>query len=344
MKEISRDMTLRNTISRSVKYGLSFVGIWPGTPFPALYKVCWFTSLVTVQFHQYSYMAKHFKTDGFVKLIDCLSVSLPYSLLIVKFIVTWINHSALREMISTMEEDCVKYAVLDTNNLISKTADFSFRLTSTISFLYLFAPSMYAAASFAIPRSNDSVDRQLLVNMDLPFDTNQSPTYELVVAIQVVFQTMASYAFGIFSALLMMVVLHIGCHIDILCNVLANISSRDKGLLRFVTLRHQEIIVFVQRIEKLFTYISLFQLISNTLLTCCAGFLAITSQMIIDAAYQMAWYNLQPTLSRQMILLILRSQKGLPLTFGKFSPLSLESFAKIMKASASYMSVLLAMS
>nr|XP_031840314.1 odorant receptor 22c-like [Nomia melanderi] len=210
-----------------------------------------------------------------------------------------------------MEEDCVKYAVLDTNNLISKTADFSFRLTSTISFLYLFAPSMYAAASFAIPRSNDSVDRQLLVNMDLPFDTNQSPTYELVVAIQVVFQTMASYAFGIFSALLMMVSL-----------------KSEYGL------------------PLLFKSSSFYVAISFEIyIYCFAGeYLNVKSQMIIDAAYQMAWYNLQPTLSRQMILLILRSQKGLPLTFGKFSPLSLESFAKIMKASASYMSVLLAMS
>ncbi|XP_031840325.2 odorant receptor 10-like [Nomia melanderi] len=66
--------------------------------------------------------------------------------------------------------------------------------------------------------------------------------------------------------------------------------------------------------------------------------------MFIDAAYEMTWYDLRSPISQHVILLILRSQRGLPLTFGKFSVLSLESFTSIMKASASYMSVLWAMS
>nr|XP_031840326.1 odorant receptor 67c-like [Nomia melanderi] len=292
-----------------------------------------------------------------------------------------------------MEEDCVKYAAIDSNKIIPKTSDLSYRITSSIAFVYLVAATTYAAGTLSVPRYNDSLDRQLILNMDLPFDTNVSPTYELIVAAQVIHQVAAAYTFGIFGALLLMMILHIGCLVDILCHILTNISSKDEGQVRFVAMRHQEIIMFTERIEKFFTYISLLQLLANTLTSCCLGFLIIVvsnslkassgnlviikccwfymvlcleifiycfageylnvkvimllelqqSDMIIDAAYQVTWYDLQPTISRQLVLLILRSQKGMPLTFGKFSTLSLESFSRIMKASASYMSVLLAM-
>ncbi|XP_076284943.1 odorant receptor 10-like [Lasioglossum baleicum] len=307
-----------------------------------------------------------------------------------------------------MEDDCTKYAALDKNNVISRTADLSFRLTSTIPALYMISVCCNAVGNLAIPQSNDSSVRQLLINMDLPFDTNQSPTYELVVAAQVIYQVMSAYTFSMFTALLLMTVsvnncaailrrsssviaksntsshhiLHAGCVIDILCYIITHISCQDERQFRFVAIRHQEIILFTQRIERLFTYIALCQLLSNTLIICCLGFLFITalqienglplilksflfyvvicleifmycfageyldtkSKMIVDAICETSWYDLQPTTSRLLVLLILKSQKGLPLTFGKFSSLSLESFANIMKASASYMSVLLAMS
>ncbi|XP_076640924.1 odorant receptor 82a-like [Halictus rubicundus] len=379
-KSVSREMTFRSTISQPVKYGLYFVGIWPGTPFPGLHKLYWIVSMAVWQFCQYKYIVTHFKNKPLMEMIECLSITLPYTLLILKLCIIWTNHGVLREIISTMEEDCVKYAVIDTNNVISKTADFSYRLTSTIAFLYLASATFYAAGGLAFLRSNDTMPRELLLNMDLPFDASESPSYELVVTAQVLHQTASSYTFGMFSALLVMMILHVGCLIDILCDILVQISAQEEDKLRFVAIRHQEIVVLAERIEKLFTHISLCQLMANTLVTCCLGYLVITavrsdnelplllksisaytvicleifvyccageylntkSKMIIEAAYQMAWYDLHPNVSRQLVLLILKSQKGLPLTFGRFSTLSLRSFTRIMKSSASYMSVLLA--
>ncbi|XP_076640934.1 odorant receptor 10-like isoform X6 [Halictus rubicundus] len=384
----------RNTISQSVKYGLHFIGIWPGTPFPVLRKVFWLLSTVFCQIYQYKYMITHFKTEGFIEMIDSLSVALTYSLMIGKLFVAWINHGVLREILSTMEDDCAKYAEFDRNNVISKTGDLSFLLTTTIPALYMISVTCNAVGTLAIPQSNESNSRQLLINMDMPFDTNQSPTYELVLAAQIVYQVMSAYTFSMFSAFLLMTILHAGCVIDILCNIIPHLSSEKEGQFRFVAMRHQEIILFTQRIERLFTYIALCQLLTNTLIICCLGFLFITvintgfvismhkalqvenglplilksflfyvvmcseifmycfageylntkSKMIVDAICETTWYDLQPTTSRRLVLLILKSQKGLPLTFGKFSSLSLQSFANIMKASASYMSVLLAMS
>ncbi|XP_076224459.1 uncharacterized protein LOC116430396 [Nomia melanderi] len=380
-KEVSGEIELPSTVSKSVKYGLHFVGIWPGTMFPGVHKFFWILTVGLCQGYQYKYIYKHLQTDSLMKIVDTLSITLTNTVLAIKLMIAWVNHGLLCEILTTMEEDCVKYAAIDSNKIIPKTSDLSYRITSSIAFVYLVAATTYAAGTLSVPRYNDSLDRQLILNMDLPFDTNVSPTYELIVAAQVIHQVAAAYTFGIFGALLLMMILHIGCLVDILCHILTNISSKDEGQVRFVAMRHQEIIMFTERIEKFFTYISLLQLLANTLTSCCLGFLIIVSlkassgnlviikccwfymvlcleifiycfageylnvksDMIIDAAYQVTWYDLQPTISRQLVLLILRSQKGMPLTFGKFSTLSLESFSRIMKASASYMSVLLAM-
>ncbi|XP_076375661.1 uncharacterized protein LOC143258939 [Megalopta genalis] len=85
-------MTSRSTISQSVKYGLHFIGIWPGTPFPGLRKVCWVLSAVLCQIGQYKYMITHFNTDDFIEWIETLSLTLTYTLMIVKLTVAWVNH------------------------------------------------------------------------------------------------------------------------------------------------------------------------------------------------------------------------------------------------------------
>ncbi|XP_076284933.1 uncharacterized protein LOC143211294 [Lasioglossum baleicum] len=163
--------------------------------------------------------------------------------------------------------------------------------------------------------------------MDLPFNTVESPNYELVVMLQVISILMTSYAYSVFSALLLMMIVHMGCHIDILCLAMSKIAtSKDEKQFRFVAARHQELIAFSERIEELFTFISFGQLISNTICSCCLGYLVVVNDMIVEASYEISWYNMQPSMSRQVILLLLRSQKGLRLTFGKFSALSLETF------------------
>ncbi|XP_076375650.1 uncharacterized protein LOC117226935 isoform X7 [Megalopta genalis] len=147
--------------------------------------------------------------------------------------------------------------------------------------------------------------------MDLPFDTNVSPAYELVVTEQILHLLSSSLTFSTFGSLLltMSVGLENVVPVFLKCIMFYNVMCLDA-----------------------FTY-------------CFVGeFLEIKSNMIAETAYGIPWYDLDPNVSRQVVLLILRAHNGLPLTFGKFSKLSLESFTAMMKASASYMSVLLAMS
>ncbi|XP_076640948.1 odorant receptor 4-like isoform X6 [Halictus rubicundus] len=358
----------RNTISQSVKYGLHFIGIWPDTPLPGLRKVLWLLSAAFCQFCQYKYAIKHINTDGFVDTIYSLGTAMAYTSTVGYLVIAWINHGVLREIISAMEDDCAKYAPFDRNNAISRTADLSYRLTSTIPALHLLAAFCVAVGTLVIPQANNSNDRKLVIDMDVPFDLNQSPTYELVLAAQFIFQGVVGYTYSMFSTILLMLILHAGCVIDILCYIISNsISSEDEGQFRFVVARHQELILFTEHIEQLFTYIAFCQVLAiqvenglpvivrcsvlyfavwlEIFVYCFAGeYLNTKSKMIVDAIYDTSWYNLQPTTGRGLVLLILKSQAGLPLTIGKFSSLSLQTFANFMKASMSYMGVLFAMS
>ncbi|XP_076375647.1 odorant receptor 10-like isoform X4 [Megalopta genalis] len=304
-------MTSPSAINKTMKFCLHFVGIWPGTPLPDVHKFFWIVTMILLQTYQYDYIISHYKTESLATVIDCLTITIPFSLVCIKLIAAWRNQE-----------------------------------------------------------------------LDLPFDTNASPVYELVVTEQILHMISTSLAFGTFGSLLLMVTLHVGCHVDVLCNRLSDSSLIDKEEIRCLIIRQQEITMFVKKLEQLFTYIALAQLLSNTILSCCTGylivssvglenvvpvflkcimfynvmcldaftycfvgeFLEIKSNMIAETAYGIPWYDLDPNVSRQVVLLILRAHNGLPLTFGKFSKLSLESFTAMMKASASYMSVLLAMS
>lgn len=105
-----------------------------------------------------------------------------------------------------MEEDCQKYAIMDINNLITKTGLFSFYMTSMIMSSYLVSAVCYLAGAIAFQGTNDSMSRELLLKMDLPFETSKSPNYELVVTTQFIIHFSAALAFGTFTALLFMMV------------------------------------------------------------------------------------------------------------------------------------------
>ncbi|XP_014480034.1 PREDICTED: odorant receptor 13a-like [Dinoponera quadriceps] len=152
-------------------------------------------------------------------------------------------------------------------------------------------------------------------------------------------------------------------------------------ILKRIVQKHQKIIDFSECIESLYTRIAFLIFTSNMTMICSLGFVIVTaigspnaveqivrsllfytitnleafifcfageylsnkSKLVGIAAYNTPWYALAPSDSRVMLIIILRSQKKLTLTAGKMVDLSLESFANIMKASGSYLSVLLAM-
>nr|UEN71208.1 olfactory receptor 25 [Gregopimpla kuwanae] len=70
--------------------------------------------------------------------------------------------------------------------------------------------------------------------------------------------------------------------------------------------------------------------------------LATQSEEIQYAAYNCEWYNLRPKEAAQLILILIRAQRPLQITAGKFVPLTMSTFATLLKTTAGYLSCLLA--
>ncbi|XP_018348844.1 PREDICTED: odorant receptor 22c-like [Trachymyrmex septentrionalis] len=142
--------------------------------------------------------------------------------------------------------------------------------------------------------------------------------------------------------------------------------------------RHNRIISFSKNIEQLFSFIALMQVVWNTLVICSIGFVFIVSmhneadvfvlvktlfaycvitieafiicfagehlslkgKLIANATYETLWYNMPLNTEKIIMFIIMRSQKRLTITAGKMIDMSFDTFTNIMKASASYISVL----
>ncbi|XP_032669854.1 odorant receptor 13a-like [Odontomachus brunneus] len=143
--------------------------------------------------------------------------------------------------------------------------------------------------------------------------------------------------------------------------------------------KHNKVISFSQNVGKLFSLVALTQIFFNTAIICGLGlllmafgkevgadllkivfayggimmevflfcfvgeYISLKTKSLADAAYNSLWYHMTPNQSKNVLFVIMRSQKQVTFTAGGMTNLSLEVFASIMKASASYVSVLYAM-
>ncbi|XP_011631014.2 odorant receptor 82a-like isoform X3 [Pogonomyrmex barbatus] len=164
-------------------------------------------------------------------------------------------------------------------------------------------------------------------------------------------------------------ILHVSGQIDIMRQDLDEISNGKYDRSTFLVIikglicRHQKIITLSENIENLYTHIALMQVLWNTLVMCCTGFVIIItidagdrasliksvsyyiaivleafiycfageflsakSKSIGDAIYASLWYNMSSSDSRIILFMILRCQKRLTITAGRVMDLTLEGF------------------
>ncbi|XP_071643345.1 odorant receptor 10-like isoform X2 [Temnothorax longispinosus] len=155
----------------------------------------------------------------------------------------------------------------------------------------------------------------------------------------------------------------------------------SRSVVKEIIKKHQKVIIFSEHIEDLYSYIALVLFVSDTLIICCLGFAIVASidqpnaskiilrsllfyfdtnleafifcfagehlsdksKSIGDAAYNSLWYESNSRHGQTILFLIMRTQNQLTITIGKIMNLSLDRFGSILKASVSYISVLLAM-
>lgn len=79
------------TISESVEVGLRFIGMWPHSIYANVNWWTYITSIVVVQYFQYSYILTHFDISNLSITIDGMSITFGYSLSFLKLINLWSN-------------------------------------------------------------------------------------------------------------------------------------------------------------------------------------------------------------------------------------------------------------
>ncbi|XP_025267021.1 odorant receptor 43a [Camponotus floridanus] len=78
-------------------------------------------------------------------------------------------------------------------------------------------------------------------------------------------------------------------------------------------------------------------------LYCVVGEILIAkAEGVYYAAYNYTWYSLKPNEARNLLLIMIRSEKPLLITAGRIFPMTLSMFCSLIKTSAGYISVLLA--
>ncbi|XP_019699287.1 odorant receptor 82a-like [Harpegnathos saltator] len=377
-----------STIDGPMGFTLRLIGIWPDCLCKNLLPILWTIVMLASQIFQYWYLFTHIGSDTLNDLAHSLSLCFSNSLLFLKLNILWWNRRIIFDIFATMAEDWNICTSINLKTKMINKAILSHRFSKCIIGAYTMPLLLLGATNILIQKSAsfDQADeeRQLFIQMNLPFVYSVSPTYEIVMVTQFLLQYTLALMAGMLNVFIVTLILHIAGQIEIMCQRLLEILVAEDeyeshiATLRALVIKHQRIIIFADNIENVFCYAALLQFLSNTLVICFLGFWIVTSldsngvlmtaisyyvivimeafilcysgeylssksRSLTESAYASLWYELKPAQSRMLMLLILRSQKQLTVTAGKFVDLSLESFTSIIKASASYVSVLHAM-
>ncbi|KAL0133982.1 hypothetical protein PUN28_001119 [Cardiocondyla obscurior] len=287
-----------------------------------------------------------------------------------------------------MKRDWNDRVISDSYSVLAVVAAQSRRYSYVLIGIHILAGFFLSIGAYTI-RMMTKIDnsREFPIKMKFSFEVLESPLFECVLATQILCILSIASVVGMINALLATLVIHVGGQVDIMRQAIMEVHSTNDltislNVFRDLVRRHRKIIALSNDIESLFSTISLLQLLWNTLIICCTGFMIILalssskaamailmksmflyiaktlevfvfcyageflsskSKSISDVVYESLWYDMVPSDRRILLFIMVRSQKRLTITAGKVFDLTLEGFMSVMKASASYMSVLHAM-
>ncbi|XP_077261541.1 uncharacterized protein LOC143897083 isoform X4 [Temnothorax americanus] len=347
-------MKIENTVSQAIEISLRIFGIWPNTSCVLLRRLFWTVMLVIEQVFQYRYIVVNFHLIEFIEMMRIIGSTMAYTIFLFKLLIFWYKQRTFNGILTMMANNWKKCSDTKFSMLITRcNAKLSKRFVNMTVILYLTAVISFSSKILVKHNNGDTASnvstRLLILDMDLPFDVNRRFIYESIIILQFLHLVLCSEAIGLLNALLINLILHISGQIDILRKSVMDIFPKEGNgrLSRFTVQKiikeHQEIIIFSEHIEDLYSYIAMVLFVTDTLIICCLGFTIVASKSIGDAAYDSLWYESDSKDSRIILFLIMRSQNQLTITIGKIMNLSLDRFGSIIKASASYISILFAM-
>jgi len=80
-----------NPVCRIVEVGLRTIGVWPDTSYGIVRRIFFISLMIVFQIFQYQHIIMHFADQELSILMDALSVTLSYSLILFKLIIFAFN-------------------------------------------------------------------------------------------------------------------------------------------------------------------------------------------------------------------------------------------------------------
>ncbi|XP_024876478.1 uncharacterized protein LOC112457564 isoform X1 [Temnothorax curvispinosus] len=276
-------MKVENTVSKAIEICLRIFGIWPNTSCVLLRRVFWTVTVLIEQAFQYRYIVMHFNLIELSEMMNTLSTTMAYTILLCKLVIFWYKQRTFNKILTMMAIDWEK---------CSKTKFSMFATTSNVKLSHRFAnitvilystSIIFFSSNVFIKNADDGINfndstRLLILEMDLPFDANRRFVYESVITFQFVYLLICANALALLNCLLINLILHISGQIDILRKSVTEIFLKkgkcgpSRSVVKEIIKKHQKVIIFSEHIEDLYSYIALVLFVSDTLIICCLGF------------------------------------------------------------------------
>ncbi|XP_032669892.1 uncharacterized protein LOC116843539 [Odontomachus brunneus] len=289
----------KSTINRMVRYLLILFGIWPDVSCMMFCRIFWGISFAIVVVCQYRYLLTHLYSNDLSDLMDCFSTFVGYIKLTFKFIVFWWNERIFNQMLKIMAEDWKNCANNDIEMCkAASKAKISDYIANAIITLHIVSVIFYGMDIILteVDITDPTIEIPHVFKMEFPFNITSQVMYKLTLIIELIQVILSSCGMGVINSLLLTLAF----------------DNPDA-------------------MEKIVRSLSLYSVTNlEAFMFCYAGeYLINKSKAIGHAAYDCAWYDMEPKHSRILLFIILRAQKQLTLTIGKLMDLSLQRFAYV---------------
>ncbi|XP_019699246.1 odorant receptor 22c-like isoform X3 [Harpegnathos saltator] len=368
-------MMVTSTISPLLKNGLQLFGLWPDMRYVTVHQLILMSSILILQYFQYLYAFTYCRFNDLPHFVETLTVMFYYSLTLIKLTTLWTNRRVVREILAAIDSDwdeCVN--VNQHLHMMRTKASASYFCSRGWYIFNTFAGGLYFGGdcAMAMLTSGNNTARPFPTKLLLPFETEQSPVYEVLAFSLFLHGMLMVYIVATLNALICTLVLHASGQINIICEEIKTTSENMidpesfASTTKMLIEKHNRIITFSENVDRLFSFIALMQVLSNTSSTCLlvlatmsflddennvgllktifaytgmtteifiycfvGEYLSHKSRSLADAAYESLWYNMSSNHGKDLLLVIMRSQKQLTITAGGMANLSLEAFTSV---------------
>ncbi|RLU16203.1 ObirOr5-L10 [Ooceraea biroi] len=288
-----------------------------------------------------------------------------------KYSILILGQDRIRRCWKYIEEDWRNVAKADARNMILECAGVGRRLAAICGWFYFcsgLAGRLLPLLYWGKIVDQNNVTVKLLPNPAYLFSLNMqaTPVYEIMYSVQGAYGLVTVSITASAPGLIIVFVMHACGQLKILMNLMREFieeqrqKEMDKKLANIV--EHQiKIRSFLELVEHAMHQISFIEISewnnSNSMvmipytIVCSSAIISMFivcytgNQLILQAktalmTCELEWYRLSDLKARQMVLLMIMSNKPIKITAGKVLDLSLKTFGNIIKASLAYLNML----